>query len=132
MRQIAALLLIRNDGKFLLQHRADDAKRAPGMWGFFGGGIEEGETPEQGLVRECQEELSITPTDFTLQFERHCVWLEHEGILRVFVAPFEKQEPITQREGQGMGWFSLDDLNALPIIPNDKIAILDILVPSKK
>lgn len=40
MRNISVILLINTDKKFLLQHRADDTKRAPGKWGFFGGGIE--------------------------------------------------------------------------------------------
>lgn len=127
MRYVATLLLLRADGKFLLQHRADNATRAPGMWGFFGGGIEEGETPEQALVRECKEELDIDVVDYTLRYQKHCVWTEHEGILHVFTAKFEKQGPITQREGQGMGWFTATDLETLRIIGSDKIAIMEIL-----
>ncbi len=122
-RNIAAILLVREDGTFLLQHRAEDAKRSPGMWGFFGGGISEGETAEQALVRECKEELSIDVRDYALRYQQYNVWKESEGMLSVFTAPFEKQGPITQHEGQGMGWFTLADLEMLPIIVNDRIAI---------
>ncbi len=42
-----------------VQRRSTDAKRNPDVFGLFGGGIEAGETPEQGLHREILEELSI-------------------------------------------------------------------------
>jgi len=42
-----------------VQRRSTDAKRNPGVFGLFGGGIESGETPEQGLQREILEELNI-------------------------------------------------------------------------
>lgn len=42
-----------------LQKRAADAKRAPNFFAFWGGGKENGETPEQTLIREIKEELGI-------------------------------------------------------------------------
>lgn len=38
-------------------------------WVFPGGGVEEGETPEQAIVREAQEELSLHVTEYKLLFE---------------------------------------------------------------
>ncbi len=53
---VAALIL--NDEKFLICQRP--AHKARGLlWEFVGGKIEVGETKEQALVRECQEELAI-------------------------------------------------------------------------
>ena len=48
-----------DDTLVFLQKRDKDAKRLPGFFGFFGGGIEGGETPEEGLKREIQEELGL-------------------------------------------------------------------------
>lgn len=46
---------IRNDkGEILLQRRADSAK-----WGFPGGAIELGETPQMAVVREVKEETGL-------------------------------------------------------------------------
>lgn len=51
--------LIWNNNKFMICQRP--ASKARGLlWEFVGGKVEEGETKEQALVRECGEELAIT------------------------------------------------------------------------
>lgn len=56
-RSIAALIWDSN--KFMICQRP--ANKARGLlWEFVGGKVEPGETKEQALVRECQEELAIT------------------------------------------------------------------------
>jgi len=49
---------IENDGKFLLGKRPPTGLLG-GLWEFPGGKIEPGETHEQALVRECDEELGV-------------------------------------------------------------------------
>lgn len=51
--------LIWNGGQFLICQRPPHKSR-PMQWEFPGGKLEPGETPQQALVRECQEELAIT------------------------------------------------------------------------
>ena len=51
--------LIWNKNKFMICQRP--AMKARGLlWEFVGGKVEPGETKEQALIRECQEELAIT------------------------------------------------------------------------
>ena len=57
MLEVVAALIWRN-GKFLICQRPKDKKRAL-LWEFVGGKVEQGETKEQALVRECYEELAI-------------------------------------------------------------------------
>lgn len=51
--------LIWDKDKFLICQRP--ANKARGLlWEFVGGKVEQGETKERALIRECQEELTIT------------------------------------------------------------------------
>jgi len=59
-------LFIRPDGKVLLGLRAPTKKAWPNHWDTIGGRVEDGESLEQALVREVQEEVGVTPTRFTL------------------------------------------------------------------
>jgi mutator protein MutT len=51
-------------GKFLAERRRKDKEAYPGMLAVPGGRMEHGESNEDTLVREMQEELSVTPLDF--------------------------------------------------------------------
>lgn len=43
------------------QKRSENAKRYPGLFGFFGGGAEKRENSEETLLREIKEELDYVP-----------------------------------------------------------------------
>lgn len=61
MKQLVEVVaaLIWNKDKFLICQRP--ANKARGLlWEFVGGKVEQGETKEQALIRECREELAIT------------------------------------------------------------------------
>ena len=51
--------LIWKGQKFMICQRPAHKARAL-LWEFVGGKVEPGETKEQALIRECQEELAIT------------------------------------------------------------------------
>lgn len=53
-------LLVR-DGEVLLGRRAADREWLADAWDVFGGHIETGESPQQALLRELDEELGIVP-----------------------------------------------------------------------
>lgn len=58
MTEVVAALIWDKD-KFMICQRP--AHKARGLlWEFVGGKVEPGETKEQALIRECQEELAIT------------------------------------------------------------------------
>ena len=56
--EVVAALIWDND-KFMICQRPAHKARAL-LWEFVGGKVEPGETKQQALIRECQEELAIT------------------------------------------------------------------------
>jgi 8-oxo-dGTP diphosphatase len=60
LRFVVAGLLVRNGVVLICQRRPDQPMAL--QWEFPGGKIEPGESPEQALVRELQEELGIRAT----------------------------------------------------------------------
>ena len=55
---VVAAALVDADGRVLIAQRPE-GKGMSGLWEFPGGKIEAGETPEQALIRELNEELGI-------------------------------------------------------------------------
>lgn len=65
-RQVTMAILYR-DRHFLMQLRDDFPHIVyPGIWGFFGGHIESGESSEAGVRRELVEEIGYVPTQIEL------------------------------------------------------------------
>lgn len=58
IRQFGVIAVIMREDRFLTIRRSQKVS-APGAFCFPGGGIEPGETEQQALVRELQEELDI-------------------------------------------------------------------------
>ena len=56
--EVVAALIWRGE-KFMICQRPENKARGL-LWEFVGGKVEEGETREQALVRECREELDVT------------------------------------------------------------------------
>jgi 8-oxo-dGTP diphosphatase len=60
---VAALIV--HSGRMLLGLRSERREFYPNVWDMFGGHLEKGEMPEHAMVRELEEELGITPTEWT-------------------------------------------------------------------
>lgn len=58
MTEVVAALIWDED-KFMICQRPAH-KSCALLWEFVGGKVEQGETKEQALIRECQEELDVT------------------------------------------------------------------------
>ena len=59
----AAIAVINDEGKVLVLQRGPTAPWEPRKWNFAGGGIDEGESPMEAAIRECQEEAGLTPSN---------------------------------------------------------------------
>lgn len=110
-RDVAMLILKNKEGKFLLQHRAEHLERWPGKWGFFGGGIDEGETPEEGFKREIWEELGYKVNNPCLLHRIEYSGVDYFGERFLFTCELdESQEFSLCSESQALGWFDIEEI----------------------
>lgn len=94
-----AIAILYQDNYFLMQLRDNIPNIAsPGCWGFFGGHLDPGETPEEALLRELVEEIGYEFTGTPLKFGCY----PNDRVMRhVFAVPL--LVPFSQLELQE-GW----------------------------
>lgn len=123
---VSAVALIDRDGKILLAQRPE-GKSMAGLWEFPGGKVEPGETPEEALIRELEEELGIDTWASCLApltFASHAYEKFHL-LMPLFAC--RKWDGIPQsREGQTLKWVRAAELRDYPMPPAD-IPLIPIL-----
>ncbi len=106
-------------GKFLLTQRQQGVHLA-GSWEFPGGKIEEGESPENALIREIKEELGITIEVKDIYAIGHHIYTESqkEVILLVYDTYLHSGTP-QALEVASFAWLTPQEVIALPLPPAD-------------
>jgi 8-oxo-dGTP pyrophosphatase MutT (NUDIX family) len=122
VRDVSLFILYTSTGHVLLQHRTHDASRLPNYWAFFGGGIEQGESPTEALEREVLEELSYQVQNPSFLMAQKVKDGEDENTKYVFVEQYQDQL-LQLGEGQAMGWFSPDETHELKMIEHDRAIV---------
>lgn len=123
MLNVTLFILYDEEMHFLLQHRTDDAKRLPGYWGFFGGGIKAGESPLEAVCRESFEELDYNLKAPELVFRQNFSLDNVKGYMHVYLDAFKGDKSVLKlQEGQNLGWYTLDEIKDLKMIEHDKRA----------
>ncbi|MER8921861.1 8-oxo-dGTP diphosphatase MutT [Mesorhizobium sp. M0802] len=116
---VAACALVDTDGRVLLAQRPE-GKQLAGLWEFPGGKVEPGETPEQCLIRELQEEIGIEtdiPCLAPLTFASHS-YHDFHLLMPLFVC--RRFRGIAQpREGQALKWVRPKQMRDYPMPPAD-------------
>ena len=123
---VVAVALIDEDDRVLMAQRPTD-KHMAGYWEFPGGKIEIGENPETALIREINEELSVTIAEndlFPISFVSHDYDDFH--LLMPLYGTREWDGRILPQEGQNTAWVHKTAIKDLQIIPADR-ALLPIL-----
>ena len=82
-----------------------------GQWEFPGGKIEPGESPEESLVRELEEELSVTCRVLSFVARGEVVG-ESRIILDVYRCQIIDGE-LTPHEHDAIAWLAPDELNTV-------------------
>lgn len=116
---VAACALVDGDRRVLLARRPE-GKPMAGLWEFPGGKIETGETPEEAVIRELGEELSIhTRAECLapLTFASHS-YPDFHLLMPLFICRRFEGVPVP-REGQALKWVRPRDMRELPMPPAD-------------
>ncbi len=127
MIEVVAALIWDKDKFMICQRPANKAR--PLLWEFVGGKVELGETKEQALIRECQEEIAVTLLvgdifmDVVYKYPDLTV---HLTLLNATIA-----EGLPQKlEHNDIRWISVDEIPQYKFCPADE-RILSKLMTSK-
>ena len=112
--EVAVGVLLRPDGAFLLTSRPH-GKVYAGYWEFPGGKLETGETVEQALQRELQEELGIA-IHAAVPWRVEMVDYPHALVRLHFCKVTRWTGELQMREAQSFSWEQLP-VQVQPVLP---------------
>ena len=121
MLEVVAALIYDADGRFLICQRPAHKARAL-QWEFPGGKIEQGETAEDALMRECREEMDISVTcegEYTDLVYAYPDLTVHLHLIRCRIAEGEPK----RIEHADMRWIELSQAGDFDFCPADRIFI---------
>lgn len=125
--EVAAAVISRADGSFLLGQRAADAFY-PGYWEFPGGKCEPGEAPAQALVRELDEELGIRVEHFQPWITRTHRY-PHAHVRLHFFRVGTWTGTITDRVHAALAWQLPDAVTVAPLLPANAAVLRALALP---
>ena len=117
MTEVVAAL-IWDENRFLACQRP--AHKARGLlWEFVGGKVEPGETKQQALIRECQEELAVTVEVRDVFMEVDHIYPDLTVHLTLFNASIA--EGIPQKiEHNDLRWITVEEIDQYEFCPADE------------
>ncbi len=117
---VAACVLVDARGRVLIARRPEGRAMA-GLWEFPGGKLEPGESPEEALIRELNEELGVDVAKSCLApfvFASH-TYPKFHLLMPLFLCRRWQGTP-RPKEGQTIRWVSPADLADYQMLPADR------------
>ena len=127
MVTVTAAIIKQDDAILIVQRKA--GKSFGGYWEFPGGKIEDGETPEECLVRELSEELGVVA--FVLHPFAENTYIHANGVIRLlaFVATIEDLSVLKLVDHDDIKWVTPETILSYRLAPAD-VAIAEEIVES--
>lgn len=120
--KMTTLCYIEKEGKYLMLHRVKKHHDInAGKWIGVGGHVENGETPEECLLREVKEETGLTLTAYRLRgLVTFLSDVCEPELMCVFTADVFDGELIECDEGE-LAWVEKSDVLGLPTWEGDRV-----------
>ena len=124
MRQ-SVVGIVRKNNTFLL------GLRIPGgdigeLWEFPGGKCEEGETHQQALIREYEEELAVHISIGRFIAHKHFQNDRRNFDLFAYEVIISENQTCVSSVHSELQWFSIDELQTIPMVPSDMLFISEL------
>ncbi len=116
--------LIWDNNKFMICQRPAHKARAL-LWEFVGGKVEPGETKEQALIRECQEELAVTLSVGDVFMDVVHEYPDITVHLTLFNATISDGVP-QKLEHNDIHWITVDEIDYYSFCPADTEILLQL------
>lgn len=129
MVEVVAALIWDND-KFMICQRSANKARAL-LWEFVGGKVEQGETKEQALIRECQEELAVTLSVGDVFMDVTHEYPDITVHLTLFNATIKEGTP-TLIEHNDIKWIAPSEITTYTFCPADEEILKQIQITDYK
>lgn len=127
LTEVAAAVLLREDGCFLLGQRAANTFYA-GYWEFPGGKVEEGESPRAALERELREELAIEVLQATPWLVREHVY-EHAHVRLHFFRVTQWRGELRDHVHAALAWQKPGATSVSPMLPANAPVLAALTLP---
>jgi 8-oxo-dGTP diphosphatase len=128
MKKIAAIILENDKGEFLLALRDNKPWIPfPNHWDLIGGHVEEGETPEEALVREFKEELDLDLKEYTFFRKYECLTGDaYENVKYIYTGKINIPiDDVTLLEGERPQYFTREEIPDVKFANIIKSIVLD-------
>lgn len=116
MTQVVAALIW--DGERFLACQRPAHKARGLLWEFVGGKVEQGESKEQALIRECREELNVTISVGDVFMEVTHEYPDLKVCLTLFHATICQGIP-EKLEHNDIRWITVDEIDEYDFCPAD-------------
>jgi len=121
--------LIWNNNRFMICQRPSNKARAL-LWEFVGGKVEEGESREDALIRECREELGILLSVGEIFMEVDHEYPDLTVHLVLFNASIAEGRP-QKLEHNDIRWITVAEIPEYIFCPADEIILKKLMDENK-
>ncbi len=130
MREMEVCAGILLKGKKILLGKRKSRDRFGGKWEFPGGKLEEGELPEDCIIREIKEELNLDIKNFRY-FKSYIYRFKNVNLVihSFFISEFFGE--LKNLEHDSLVWVFLDEIFSYDLLDGDKL-LVEYLLKSRK